>query len=100
MAFNSYEEQTKIREIISTSNRLNFVLSDKFKVTPNEITSIQVDGDNFKVDIFSKEILYRFKAKGTDSVAMKDIETGGMKMAFDPALAQGIYEICEDFAWN
>ncbi|MCB9233240.1 MAG: hypothetical protein H6581_16405 [Bacteroidia bacterium] len=86
-----------IQEILSESSRLRFVLSDKYGLHSGNITSIYVDGDNFKLDIFSGEAGFRFKAKGLDSVLLQDPETRAMSLQFDPALAQAIYEICDSY---
>jgi hypothetical protein len=98
MADISYEERNRIDAILSESSRLTFVLIDKYKVQPSEITSIRVDSDNFKIDVRVGEEVLRFKAKGTDSVIMKDPEAGILKLTFDPALAQGVYNIVDEFA--
>ncbi len=98
MADNSYEDKDKINEILNTSNRIKFLLLDKYKVSLNDIKSIRVDSDNFKVDINFENNMLRFKAKGTQNALMKDPEQHIMTMVLDPALAMGVMEICEDFA--
>jgi len=62
-----------------------------------DITSVILDGDNFKIDVYVGSELFRFKAKGTEYVLVKDPEQGIMKMEFDPAMAQSIYRIIDEF---
>jgi hypothetical protein len=97
MADNNYSDKEKIKEILTLSSRLKFLLIDNYKIDINAITSIRVDSDNFKIDVNVGEKMYRFKAKGTDSVLLTDPTNGSMKMEFDPALAQGVYNICDDY---
>ena len=98
MADTSYTDKGKINAIIALSNRLKYLLMEKYKIDLDTITSIRVDGDNDKIDVHVGEEYYRFKAKGIHDVLMKDPEKGIMVMELDPALAQGIYEIVDDFA--
>lgn len=93
-----YEEREKIHEILDNSNRLKFLLLERYKVLPDDIKSIRVDSDNFKIDINFENEMFRFKAKGTQNVLMHDPDQGIMTMVFDPALVMGIMEICEDFS--
>ncbi|WP_242038990.1 hypothetical protein [Anabaena lutea] len=68
-----------------------------YKISPEDIISVRVDGDNFKIDVNTETEMFRFKAKGLDSVIMKDVKTGILQLTFDPALAQGIYNIVDEY---
>ncbi|MDX2304045.1 MAG: hypothetical protein NW226_14660 [Microscillaceae bacterium] len=98
MADLMFEDKSKIEEILATSSRLKYLVTQEYGIKPDEILYVRVDGDNFKVDIETHMAMYRFKAQDTEHVLLKDAETGVMKKEFDPALAQGIYEIVHDFA--
>ncbi|TAF10599.1 MAG: hypothetical protein EAZ77_02955, partial [Nostocales cyanobacterium] len=91
MADISFTDKNKIAEIINTSNRLKYIILFTYKISLEDIISVRVDGDNFKVDVNTETEMFRFKAKGLDSVIIKDVETGILQLTFDPALAQGIY---------
>ncbi len=93
-----YKEKGKIKEILSSSNRLKFLITETYGVAIDDIDNLRVDSDNFKVDVNTLNTMYRFKAKGVQNVLLKDNSTGNMKMALDPVLAQAIHEICNDFS--
>ncbi|MGB0522407.1 MAG: hypothetical protein ACPGJS_05575 [Flammeovirgaceae bacterium] len=93
-----FDQREKIEEIINESNRLRFLLLQHYKITLADISAIRVDSDNFKIDVYSNDVRLRFKAKGTENVLLKDPASGIMKLTFDPALAQAIYEITSDYA--
>ncbi len=98
MADVSYDARDKIDAILEESGRLRFLLSDTYGVTGDQITKIRVDGDNVKVDVWIGERMLRFKAKGTDRALRLNPDSGVMEMVFDPALAQGLYNLVDEFA--
>jgi hypothetical protein len=93
----SFTDKNKIAEIINTSKRLKYIILFTYKISLEDIISVRVDGDNFKVDVNTETEMFRFKAKGLDSVIIKDVETGILQLTFDPALAQGIYNIVDEY---
>ncbi|WP_071190741.1 hypothetical protein [Trichormus sp. NMC-1] len=97
MAEISFTDKNKIAEIINTSNRLKYIILFTYKISLEDIISVRVDGDNFEVDVNTETEMFRFKTKGLDSVIMKDVETGILQLTFDPALAQGIYNIVDEY---
>ena len=78
-----------------TSPRLKYILEEYYSIS--EIESIYVDGENCKVDVNTPDRMLRFKAKGTQSVLVPNPEQDGVRMTMDPALAQGIYNIVDEF---
>lgn len=98
MADIQFEDKAKIQEIIKESSRLTYLITQKYGIQLEEIIRLRVDGDNIKIDVHTTTEMLRFKAKGTRHALVKDLETGGMKMVLDPALAQAIYEIVYDYA--
>lgn len=100
MADKQFTDPSIIQEIIQSSARLKYLVTQKYQVALEDILSIRVDGDNYKIDIHTTPETFRFKAKGTDQALVKDPNTGGMALVFDPALTQGIYEIVQDYAPN
>ena len=93
----SYTSPDEISEILRNSSRLRYILSQHYHVQADDIVSILIDGTNHKIDVQTKDTLLRFKSKGTQNVVLPDPESGHLKMTLDPALAQGIYEMIEDF---
>ena len=92
------EQPDTIREIIHSSSRLRYLLCDQYGVAPQQICAVRLDGDNFKIDVHTQGgQMLRFKAKGFDHVLRKDPESGMLKLEFDPALAQAVYEIISDY---
>ncbi|MBD2695193.1 hypothetical protein [Anabaena catenula] len=98
MADISFTDKSKIVEIINTSSRLKYLIVFTYKIPLEDIVSVRVDGYNFKIDVNTETEMFRFKAKGVDSVIMKNIELGILQLTFDPALAQGIYNIVDEYA--
>ncbi len=98
MADTSYEDPKKILEILMSTGRLRFVLTDNYKVPLESVTKLRVDGDNIKVDVWVGERMLRFKAKGTENCLIPDESVGGVKMALDPWLAQELHRVVEDHA--
>lgn len=98
MADVSYTDRAKLDQILAESSRLRYLVTETYGVKPEEITSIRVDGDNIKVDVNVGARLLRFKAKGTEDALVPDPATGGMKLVLDPALAQALYNLVEEFA--
>lgn len=98
MADINVENRDLIEEIIKESSRLRFLLLQHYKLTLADVTAIRVDSDNFKIDVQTANVRLRFKAKGTENVLLKDPASGIMKLTFDPALAQAIYEITSSYA--
>jgi hypothetical protein len=88
---------SKIQEIIYESSRLRYLLSDRYKLPIAEINSIRLDSDNFKIDLYTKDTFFRFKAKGLENVLVTNPDTQSMDLQFDPALAQAVYRIIEEF---
>ena len=93
----SYTSPDEISEVLRNSSRLRYILSQHYHVQADDIVSILIDGTNHKIDVQTKNTLLRFKFKGTQNVVLPDPKSGHLKMTLDPALAQGIYEIIEDF---
>ncbi|PZO43426.1 MAG: hypothetical protein DCF19_05650 [Pseudanabaena frigida] len=98
MADISFSDRDKIIEIINTSSRLKYLLKFTYQISLDDIVSIRVDGDNFKVDINTETTMFRFKPQGLEDVIMKNPETGILQLTFDPALAQAIYNIVDEYA--
>jgi hypothetical protein len=94
----SFTDRDKIREVIDTSSRLKYLLKFTYQLSLDDIVSVRVDGDNFKVDINTEEDTLRFKSQGEEHVIMKNLETGSPQLTFDPALAQAIYNIVDEYA--
>lgn len=93
----SFSDRSQINEIINTSSRLKYLLIFIYKIAINDIISVRVDGDNFKLDIYTKKDMLRFKAKGLENVIMKNPDNNILQLTFDPALAQGIYKIVDEY---
>ena len=93
----SYTSPEEIDQILSLSARLRYVLSEHYHLQSAEILSIHIDGANHKVDINAGSRDIRFKVKGTRSVLLSAPEREQLIMTLDPALAQGLHEIIEDF---
>lgn len=98
MADVNFDDSVKIQEILESSSRLRYLVTHTHGLGVEDITSIRIDGDNYKLDVNTATKMLRFKAKGTDRVLAPNAETGNLEMLFDPALAQAIYGIVEDFA--
>ncbi len=94
----SFTDRDKISEVIDTSSRLKYLLKFTYKLSLDDIVSVRVDGDNFKVDINTKKDMFRFKPQGVEDVIMKNPETGMLQLTFDPALSQAIYNIVDEYA--
>ncbi|WP_016951634.1 hypothetical protein [Anabaena sp. PCC 7108] len=97
MADITFTDKNKITEIINTSSRLKYLIKFTYQIPLEDIVSIRVDGNNFKIDVETDTEMFRFKAKGLDNVIMKDIKTGIMQLTLDPALAQAIYNIVDEY---
>jgi len=95
MADNLYQVKEEIQRIINVSQRLKYLIQEKYLVS--EIESIRVDGDNNKVDLHTPKRVLRFKAKGPQHVLLMKPDEEGLIMTLDPALAQGIYNIVDEF---
>ncbi len=93
-----FTDPAKIEEILRTSSRLRYLVTVTYEVPLAAIESVRVDGDNVKVDVTAGGRMLRFKAKGTEQCLVPDAEHGGVRLALDPALAQGLHEIVSDFA--
>ena len=98
MADTELTDITKINEIINTSSRLKYLLNSTYQISIDDIVSVRIDSDNFKVDVNTEMETFRFKPQGLENVIMKNIETGILQLTFDPALAQGIYNIIDEFS--
>ncbi len=98
MADISFIDKTKIIEIIETSSRLKYLLLSTYQISLDDIDSIRVDGDNYKIDINTDTDTLRFKSQGLENVLMKNPETGILQLTLDPALAQAIYNIVDEYA--
>ncbi|MFM6137713.1 MAG: hypothetical protein ACKO3K_03070 [Cuspidothrix sp.] len=97
MADITFSDKNKITEIINTSSRLKYLIKFTYQISLEDIVSVRIDGNNFKIDVETETEMFRFKAKGLDNVIMKDVETGIMQLKFDPALAQAIYNIVDEY---
>ena len=69
MSDRNFEEQDEIQRILGESSRLRYVLSTHHGVALDAVTSLRVDGDNAKIDVWVGERMMRFKAKGTQRVS-------------------------------
>ncbi|GAB4410411.1 MAG: hypothetical protein OHK0053_37220 [Microscillaceae bacterium] len=98
MADVSFEAPEKIHEILTAYSRVHYLVTQEYGIPLEEVLLVRVDGDNGKIDINTAESMLRFKAKGTENALVSDPATGGMKMVFDPALAQAIFELVTDYA--
>ena len=98
MADVSYQDRERIEAILAESGRVRYLLTSTYGVEPEAITKIRVDGDNVKVDVWVGERMIRFKAKGTDRALRLNPDTDVMEMVFDPALAQALYNLVDEFA--
>ncbi|NJL15036.1 MAG: hypothetical protein HC913_19905 [Microscillaceae bacterium] len=98
MADVSFEDQEKIKEILKTYSRVHYLVTQEYGIPLEAVLSVRVDGENGKIDVNTADTMLRFKAKGSENALVSDPETGGMKMVFDPALAQAIFEIIQDYA--
>lgn len=99
MADNVFNEASKIAEIVSESSRLRYLLSFTYGMDLTKIEKIRVDGDNIKVDVWYEGRMYRFKAKGTTNALKPKVEDPScLEMVMDPALAQGLYNLVDEFA--
>jgi len=92
----TFEAPARIAEILADSGRIRFVLAETYGVAVDAVTSLRLDGDNFKIDIWAAERMIRFKAKGTDRILATQ-PGGGMAMQYDPALAQAIFRLVDDY---
>ena len=90
-----YHALSEKEAILALSSRLKYLLNETYQVT--EIESIRVDGDNGKLDVNTSERTFRFKVKGVRHVLVPQLGQPGLTMTLDPALAQGIYNIVEEF---
>ena len=93
----SYTSPQEIDQILSLSARLRYMLSEQYHLQSAEIISIHIDGANHKLDIDTESRTISFKVKGTRNVLLTDPEREQLIMSLDPALAQGLYEIIEEF---
>lgn len=98
MADVTHEVRERIDAILGECSRLRFLLTDTYGVAVEQIDKVRVDGDNVKVDVWVGERMLRFKAKGTERVLRPSPESGNLEMVFDPALAQGLYNLVDEFA--
>jgi hypothetical protein len=98
MADKRFEDPDTIGAVVDTSSRLKYLLTSTYGIGLDEIEAIRVDGDNFKIDVHAAGQMLRFKAKGLDHVLAKNPESGALELKLDPALAQAIYNIVDDFA--
>ena len=94
---NSFLSQQEVGEILSVSARLRYILAQHYQVHLAEIVSVHLDTVNHKLDIDTQTHKLRFKAKGTKHVLRTDPVDGHLVMTLDPALAQGIYTILDEF---
>lgn len=97
MADITFDKSEKVNQIIQTSSRLNYLLNFTYRILPTHIISIRVDGDNMKIDVNTIDNMYRFKCLDIENVLLKDADSGVMRGVFDPALAQGILNIIDEF---
>ena len=92
-----FDNKNKINEIVDTSNRLKYILKFTYQISLDDIVYIQVDGDNFEVDISTQADMFSFKTQGLENVIIKNPDNGILQSTFDPALAQGIYNIINEY---
>lgn len=97
MTDTSFTDKDKITEIINTSGWLKYLLTSTYQISLDEITSVRVDSDNFKVDVNTETDVFRFKPQGLENVIMKNPELDILQLTFDPALAQAIYNIIDEY---
>jgi hypothetical protein len=57
MPDNIFDNADIIKTIIKSSNRLYYLLIEKYKTDINNITKLRVDSDNFKIGIFINDKL-------------------------------------------
>lgn len=89
-----------IQEIIYESSRLRSLIAEIFKLEIKDISSIRLDSDNYKIDIYTNETYFRLKPKGQEDILLTNPETRILEMHFDPALAQAIYRIINEFSYS
>ena len=77
---------------------MKYLLTSTYQLSLDDIISICVDGDNFKIDIETETDTFRFKPQGTENVIRKNPELGILQPTLDPALAQAIYNIVDEYA--
>ncbi|MBD3885791.1 hypothetical protein IFO70_29185 [Phormidium tenue FACHB-886] len=94
----SFTDKSKITEIINTSSRLKYLLKFRYELSLDDIVSVRVDGHNFKVDVITETDMFRFKAKDMEHVILKNPEHDVLQSVFDPALAQAIYHLIDEYA--
>jgi len=94
----SFTDRDKINEVIDTSSRLKYLLKFTYQLSLDDIVSVRVDGDNFKVDINTENDMLRFKPQGVENIIMRNPEAGILQLTFDPALVQAIYNIVHEYA--
>ena len=89
-----------IQEIIYESSRLRSLIAEIFKLEIKDISSIRLDSDNYKIDIYTNETYFRLKPKGQEDILLTNPETRIFFFFFDPALAQAIYRIINEFSYS
>lgn len=89
-----------IQEIIYESSRLRSLIAEIFKLEIKDISSIRLDSDNYKIDIYTNETYFRLKPKGQEDILLTNPETRILEMHFDPALAQAVYRIINEFSYT
>ncbi|NJK35243.1 MAG: hypothetical protein HC919_09935 [Oscillatoriales cyanobacterium SM2_2_1] len=92
-----FADREKINEIINTSGRLKYLITATYQISLDDVVSIRVDGDNFKIDINTDTDMLRFKPKDLENIIMKNPGTGSLQLTFDPALVQAIYNIIDEY---
>lgn len=98
MADQRFDSPDQIRAIVQHSSRLRYLLTATYGVNLEALEAIRVDGDNIKIDVHPTEgPMLRFKAKGLQHVLRRDPDKGIMTMELDPALAQALYSIVDEF---
>lgn len=97
MADISFSDRERINDIINTSSRLKYLLMFTYKIPLDDIISLRIDSDNMKIDIYLKTDMLRFKVKDLENVIMKNPENSILQLTFDPALAQAIYNIVDEY---
>ncbi|HLO50467.1 MAG TPA: hypothetical protein VK211_18770 [Kamptonema sp.] len=97
MADISFTNEERIGEIINRSSRLKYILTFTYKISLDDVISVRVDGDNFKIDVNTEAEIFRFKAQGVENVIMKNPKSRILELTFDPALAQAIYNIIDEY---